>query len=266
MSDASGERVPDRLRSTRFAIVPEWLLCEAGDVVKLYGWLDRYANRDGELWPGQEELAGRMGCSDRHVRSLMTRLKEIGALEVLKRRWNGSTVYLLVRDRPEQECLTDRNEGSEWSGTPVPPNESHRTRATEREPHLRDQTQLLSEPAPLSEPSPDLGAQFLTQSFDLFYKAYPRKTAKGAARKVWATAVKKAGGAQKIIDGAARYAADPNRDPSYTKYPASWLSAECWDDEPLPARSKAGTKSPTAHLSTADRAMAEDPNYWKEQG
>ena len=127
----AGERSPDVLNGSRFAIVPEWILDEPGDVVKLYGILDRYANKDARLWPGQVELAERMGCSDRHVRKLLARLKEIGALEVVKRRYNGSTIHRLTKDRPEQGFLTDRNTGSALSGTPVPPNESHLTRVKE---------------------------------------------------------------------------------------------------------------------------------------
>ncbi|HEX7277248.1 MAG TPA: helix-turn-helix domain-containing protein [Acidimicrobiales bacterium] len=139
--DDAGERMPDRFTTTRFAIIPEWLLEEPGEVVRLYGWLDRFANRDGELWPSQEELAIRMECSERHVRTLMARLREVGALEILKRRWNGSTVYRLVREVPapqfrsdrndsSSEIQSDRNHSSGWRGTTVPPNESHRTRAT----------------------------------------------------------------------------------------------------------------------------------------
>ena len=39
-----------------------------------------------------------------------------------------------------------------------------------------------------------------------------------------------------IIEGATRYANDPNRHPSYTAHPATWLNAERWGDEPLPPR------------------------------
>ncbi len=131
MANDTGERPPDQLHASRFAIVPQWLLEESGDVVKLYAILDRYANKDERLWPGQVELAERMGCSDRHVRKLLARLKEIGALEVIKRRYNGSTIHRLVKERPEQGFLTDRNAGAGLSGTGVPPNESHSTRAKE---------------------------------------------------------------------------------------------------------------------------------------
>lgn len=134
-----GERAPDLIGGTRFAIVPEWILEEPGDVVKLYGILDRYAGKDRLVWPGQAELAERMGCSERQVRRHLTRLRHIGALETVKRRYNGTTLYVLRKDdpglsspeRPDQPVLTDRTGSSALSGQGSPPNESHLTRAKE---------------------------------------------------------------------------------------------------------------------------------------
>jgi hypothetical protein len=90
-------------------------------------------------------------------------------------------------------------------------------------------------------------------SFEAFWQAYPRKTAKGDARKAWPTAVKAAGGTGPIIAGAARYAADPNRDPSYTAHASTWLRAERWDDPPLPPRRGPVTRGPNpANVSNVD--------------
>ena len=68
-----------------------------------------------------------------------------------------------------------------------------------------------------------------------FWESVPRKVGKGAARKAWAKAVKKAD-PQIIIDGMRRYRDDPNRADEFTAHPSSWLNAERWDDDPLPAR------------------------------
>ncbi len=155
MSADEGERPPDEVHGSRFAIVPQWLLAESSDVVKLYAILDRYANKDERLWPGQVELAERMGCSDRHIRKLLARLKEIGALEVIKRRYNGSTIHRLVKERPEQGFLTDRNGGSGLSGTGVPPNESHRTKAIEPSEAAASVTGRKSKAKPAFTPEAD---------------------------------------------------------------------------------------------------------------
>lgn len=132
--DDDTTRAPDELHGDRFAIVPEMLLGEKSDVVKLYALLDRYANKDRRVWPGQAKLAEQMECSDRHVRRLLGTLQEIGALTEVKRRYNGSTVYRLcpsglgspVRpDRGVRSEPTDRTGESAPSGPGSPPNESH---------------------------------------------------------------------------------------------------------------------------------------------
>jgi hypothetical protein len=71
--------------------------------------------------------------------------------------------------------------------------------------------------------------------FPAFWEAYPRRVGRGDAAKAWAKAVAKAD-PEVIIQGAARYAADPNRAPEYTAHPATWLNGERWADDPLPAR------------------------------
>jgi hypothetical protein len=70
--------------------------------------------------------------------------------------------------------------------------------------------------------------------FEEFWKVYPRKVAKGAARKAWDKINLKE--ADAIIAGATRFANDPNRDETYTPHPATWLNSERWTDEPLPPK------------------------------
>lgn len=87
--------------------------------------------------------------------------------------------------------------------------------------------------------------------FAAFWKVYPLKTAKGAARKAWAKAVKAAGDPDRIVQGAYRFSLDPNRVAEFTPHPATWLNGERWDDDPLPARGTNGTK-PTKLQRTFD--------------
>jgi hypothetical protein len=68
-----------------------------------------------------------------------------------------------------------------------------------------------------------------------WYTAYPRKASRGLAEKAYAKARKKAT-AEELLAGAERYATDPNREDQFTKLPASWLNADCWEDGPLPSR------------------------------
>jgi hypothetical protein len=68
--------------------------------------------------------------------------------------------------------------------------------------------------------------------FAAFWDVYPRRVAKGQARKAWKTAVVKGGVDPKaIILGAERYRDDRHRRSqaiNYTKHPGTWLNGECW--------------------------------------
>ena len=75
----------------------------------------------------------------------------------------------------------------------------------------------------------------LGQQFDDFWKVYPRREKKAKAETAFYKAAQVVD-PQKIIDGATRYAQDPNRVKQFTRIPESWLNGHCWDDDPLPAR------------------------------
>jgi hypothetical protein len=72
--------------------------------------------------------------------------------------------------------------------------------------------------------------------FESFWNAYPRKTDKAKAIKAYHQAVKHAD-AETIQVGAERYAIErQGQDPTFTKYPATWLNGRCWNNAPEPLR------------------------------
>ena len=71
--------------------------------------------------------------------------------------------------------------------------------------------------------------------WDEFWKIYPLKVGKGAAFKAFDKAIRRAT-PQEIIDGAKRYADDPNRNPGYTAHASTWLNADRWADPLLPPK------------------------------
>jgi len=81
-----------------------------------------------------------------------------------------------------------------------------------------------------------------------WYLEYPRKESKGAAEKAYVKA-RQFATAEDLVQGAIRYREDPNREAQYTKQPATWLNAKCWEDGPLPERD--GGRKP----STSDRRL-----------
>ena len=76
----------------------------------------------------------------------------------------------------------------------------------------------------------------LLTDFDRFWAAYPRKTAKGHARKAWQTLEPDAALVGRILDALVWQTRqlDWLRDRgTYIPYPATWLRQERWDDEPV---------------------------------
>ena len=100
-----------------------------------------------------------------------------------------------------------------------------------------------------NEPSNPYPADFLR-----FYDTYPRHQKKGDALKAFRKAKNRAT-VQEIIDGAQRLRDDPNREDQYTPLPASWLNADGWEDEPLPARNLPATVTQfTPRRTATDKA------------
>lgn len=65
--------------------------------------------------------------------------------------------------------------------------------------------------------------------FDEFWNAYPRKVDKAKAFKAFRSALHRAS-FEDILAGVIAYRNDPRRNPDYTKYPASWLNADSWEN------------------------------------
>ncbi|MGR9130793.1 hypothetical protein [Rhizobium leguminosarum] len=88
------------------------------------------------------------------------------------------------------------------------------------------------------------------QQFENFWKCYPRRVAKGAARKAFEKAIKKAT-LEDMIKAISEYVAKKPEKIDF-KHPATWLNGECWDDEWEPAQSRA----PMPHQETREEYLA----------
>lgn len=69
----------------------------------------------------------------------------------------------------------------------------------------------------------------LEAKFDEFWNLYPRKVDKAKAFRAFRSALKRAK-FEDILAGAIAYRNDPSRNPDFTKYPASWLNADSWEN------------------------------------
>lgn len=80
----------------------------------------------------------------------------------------------------------------------------------------------------------------LTESdinFEQFWRTYPRREGKKAARAKFDQAIASGVPLDTILTAAAAYRDLPGREPRFTKHASTWLNQGCWDDELVPRRS-----------------------------
>ena len=65
--------------------------------------------------------------------------------------------------------------------------------------------------------------------FEEFWNAYPRKLDKAKAFRAFKSALTRTK-FEDILAGVIAYRNDPKRNPDFTKYPASWLNADSWEN------------------------------------
>lgn len=204
-----------------WSIIPNWIArgerLDAFEKLVYLALLSR-ANEEGFAWPSMPTLAEDAGCSERTVQERLRRLSERGLVGIEKRfREDGSPTSNLYR----VEVFRPRNSRT------TPPQELHQGGAGVADKERTIEERTIEEHS--SSPDGD-GA------FDRFWNVYPRKAGKQAAVKAWAKAIKSTS-PDVIVDGASRFAADPNLpEKQFIPHPATWLNAGRWDDEPLPGR------------------------------
>ena len=216
-----------------------------------------HASDDGtEAWPSQATIAKKASVSIRTVQRAVNTLVEKGFIYMQKgaggsatcredRRPHKYTINLAVLRGDAQTTRKSRGDSDDLDGATITPS-----------------TGRLSRPMNLpSEPSKET-------PFDLFWKVYPLKVGKAAAKKAWDKAITQED-RDNIITGALKYAQDPNRHPSYTAHASTWLNAGRWADDPLPPREvspdeKRSLEATAARLK-AERDKADSQAWFAEQ-
>jgi hypothetical protein len=179
-----------------------------------------HANDEGtQSYPAQTTIAAKASISVRTVQRAVNSLVEGGYIRMFKHSGGSANcredrrphLYQINIGKLRGDILTGRTDVADGATMATVTGRQSRPKNHPLEPSLKH---------------PD---------FDVFWSIYPRKVAKQAALKAWVKAVTVAT-PELIIAGAQRYADDPNRHPSYTAFPATWLNAHRWGDEPLPPR------------------------------
>jgi hypothetical protein len=226
-----------------FAAVPTWMIRDksvSSHAILVYASL---ASRGGleAVVPSKRTIADEARCSLRTVAYALAELEQLGVLDRIERKGKGgarvANEYVLS-NRPRAHAAPGR--GADGAGAPC--------RERQSIPLIEVDT---SEVDIQSASAPD-APQAAPLGFDEWWVHYPLKKDKGKARRAWSVAIKKAAPAT-LIAAAIAYRNDPNRVPAFTKYPASWLNAEAWENGPLPQRASGGG---TAVERMAERARA----------
>ena len=215
-----------------FSIVPEWVLDRglSSTALKLYIVMARFADwNTGMAFPSRETLAKRMKCSVKTVDRAVIEIVAAECVSKISRGRYASALYQVFQVDPRGTDMT-----SEWTDM-----SSEGTDLSSRL-DKNDHITITNKQEPLErKPLNDI-----TEKFNDFWATYPRRTGKGNARKALEKALEKTS-IDDILAGAERYRDDPNREDAFTQYPATWLNAEGWEDDPLPPRVTAGVRKLT---------------------
>jgi hypothetical protein len=180
-----------------------------GDKLLIHMALADFANDEGFCFPSQRTLAKKARTSEGYVRAVIKQMVKEGHVEIVTAgRGRGNTFeYRLLT--LGQETVTEKR----VTEKPV---------STSRENRYSDDSTPINKNR--HEPS-------LTQEFDSFWKAYPKKVARATAQKAFAKAFARHEGltVAELIAGAERYAKSIT-DPKFVAYPATWLNGDRWLD------------------------------------
>jgi hypothetical protein len=181
------------------------------------------ANHQGDqgAWPSIETLARYANSSERSVMRDIQDLEALGELIVER-----NAAPIRGQYRPNLYWVTVKQPGV----TDFAPGVTDSTSGVTDQVVRGDTVVTLNLNNPKENHKETIG-----QIFDEFWQVYPLKQGKGLAKRSFEKALTVAH-PNVIIEGARRYRDDPNRSPSFTKHPSTWLNAESWDDDPLPVR------------------------------
>lgn len=103
-------------------------------------------------------------------------------------------------------------------------------------------------------PRPRRKAPTADADFERWYAAYPVHKARGDAEKAWGQVTRAGADPEVLIAAAKRYRDDPQVLRGFGKYPAGWLRAKCWLDEPAPEPSPAAGNGHQTYRNPADQS------------
>lgn len=201
------------------------------------------ADHQGEIgaWPSIERLAEMTNASVRSVQRDIQILEALGELQVERRQAPTKSQY---------------KANLYWVTLPgVIAEVTNATPEVTNAPSEVTAGGMLTVTEPLLEPNNR------NALFDEFWQEYPLKKDKGKAIRAFKSALTRAK-FEDIIAGVLAYKADPTRKPEFTKYPATWLNADAWENAATPAP---GSEAYEQAQKRRQKALEESKAYLAEQ-
>lgn len=188
------------------------------------------ADHQGELgaWPSIQTLSRMVNASERSVQRDIQHLQQIGELKVDFRSAPTGGQYKANRYWVTLPEVTNRTSEVTNEASEVTDSASEVTAGG-----------VLTLNRNLKR---NINAQH-EKLFEEFWNAYPKKVDKAKAFRAFKSALSRAT-FEDIMAGVIAYRNDPKRNPDYTKYPATWLNGDAWENaasqpETAPWREKA---------------------------
>ena len=206
------------------------------------------ADHQGEIgaWPSIATLAKMVNASERSVKRDIQELQSLGELRVELQNAPTGGQYKTNR---YWVTLKGATSGVTNTTSGVTDLASGVTAQVSRGDTVG--TQTLKEPLlETNMPKAQLEELFLE-----FWNAYPKKVDKAKAFKSFRSALTRAK-FEDIIAGVIAYRNDPKRNPDYTKYPATWLNSDSWEN--------AAAKPDTAIAERRERELERSKAYLAE--
>lgn len=242
----------------RFEMIPHWIFKHPGitlPALRVYLSLKERSNDQEESWPSRSTIAKDCSMNIKTVDRAIDVLIEINALQIEPRMTakgdRTSNLYRLIwvpKSTPNVDRTPniDRTPNVDRTVTSVPTVVPLRDRgsvtnvqrvAPQMVEELIHNELTHIEPRQIEPIQRTRIDKSKTDDpfFTEFWSVYPRRAGKIKARDAFSKVLKTTD-AQTVIDGAKRYADDPNRQDEFTAHPTTWLREGRWEDDPLPSR------------------------------
>jgi hypothetical protein len=207
------------------------------------------ANHQGDngAWPSIETLARYANASERSVMRDIQELEQMGELIVER-----NAAPISARYKPNLYWVNVTPQGVTESPHGVT-NSAHGV----TDEVSRGDTVVTLNLINLKKKQETYPQAELEDEFNEFWNYYPRKVEKLDARKAFIKAFTEYG--SEVMEGVKRLARDPNLPPkNFIPYPASWLRAGGWTNEPYPERELTAEEKAAREQEARERRRARE--------